>query len=130
MYNVQEKVEPPTTRVASDVGTEAAVKPMPALGSVYVAQGEPDAASDATLGPTRRHLKFDLDEVERVHAKHGHYSRADACKRMVLQAEVAAVWRQRRWCPSHKHRSVVGAKGWTGWNLFAYDCMCWEEARV
>jgi len=92
MYDVQEKVEPPATRVASDVRTEAAVEPAPALRGPYVAQGKPDAASNATLGSTRQHLKFDLDEVERIHAKHGYYARADACECMVLQAEAAAAW--------------------------------------
>jgi hypothetical protein len=58
---------------------------------VYVAQGEPDAASDTGLGSARRHLKFDLEEVERVHAEHGYRARADSCKRMVLQVEAAAV---------------------------------------
>ena len=58
---------------------------------MYVAQGEPDAASDTALGAARRHLKFDLEEVERVHAEHGYRARADACERVVLQAEAAAV---------------------------------------
>jgi hypothetical protein len=29
-------------------------------------------------------LKFDLEEVERVHAEHGYRARADSCERMVL----------------------------------------------
>jgi hypothetical protein len=58
---------------------------------VYVAQGEPDATSDTSLGSARRHLKFDLEEVERVHAEHGYRARADSCERMILQAEAAAM---------------------------------------
>jgi len=60
---IKEKIEPPTTRIACDVGTEAAVEATPALGSMYVVQGKPDAASNAALGSTRRHLKFDLEEI-------------------------------------------------------------------
>ena len=89
--DVQEKVEAPTARVSSNVGTEATVEPTPALGSVYIAQGEPDAASNTTLGSARRHLKFDLEEVKRVHAEHGYRARTDSCKRMVLQVEAIAV---------------------------------------
>ena len=89
--DVQQKVEPPTAGIASDIGTEAAIEPTPALGSAYVAQGEPDAASNPALGSTRRHLKFDLEEVERVHAEHGYRARADSCERMILQAEAAAM---------------------------------------
>jgi len=54
---------------------------------VNVAQGEPDAASNAALGSSRRHLKFDLEEIEGVHAEHGYRARTNACKRMVLQAD-------------------------------------------
>jgi len=58
---------------------------------VYVAQGEPDAASHTALGSTRRHLKFDLEEVKGIHAEHGYRACADSCERMVLIAEAAAV---------------------------------------
>jgi hypothetical protein len=58
---------------------------------MYVAQGEPDAASDSGLGSARRQLKFDLEEVERVHAEHGYRARTDPCKCMVLQVEATAV---------------------------------------
>ena len=54
---------------------------------MYVAQGEPDATSNPALGSARRHLKFDLDEVERIHAEHSYDSRADSCECMVLQAK-------------------------------------------
>jgi hypothetical protein len=36
-------------------------------------------------------LKFDFEEVERVHAEHGYRARADSCERMILQAEAAAM---------------------------------------
>jgi hypothetical protein len=52
---------------------------------VYVAQGEPDAAPDASFGSARRHLKLDLEQVQRVHAEHCDGARADAGKRVVLQ---------------------------------------------
>src|SRR5579863_10336994 len=104
-HDVQEKVEPPAARVANDVGTEAAVEPTPALGSVYVTQGEPDAASNTALGSARRHLKFDLEEVERVHAEHGCRACADACECMVLQGKRRQRRRRRR-CPNHKRQSV------------------------
>ena len=52
-------------------------------GEVHVrglVQGKLDAASNTALRSTRRHLKFDLDKGERVHAEHGDDSCADACE--------------------------------------------------
>ena len=82
--NAQEKVKTPTARIACNVRTEAAVEPTPPLVGAYVFQGEPDASSDAALGSMRRHLKFDLEQIQRVHAEHCDGSRANSCKRMVL----------------------------------------------
>jgi hypothetical protein len=85
--DVQEKVEPPTACIASDIGTEATAKPTPALGSLYVTHSKSDATSNTALVSARRHLKLDLDGAEWVHAEHGY----DSCECIVLQAETAAV---------------------------------------
>ena len=56
---------------------------------MYVAEGAPDAASDAALGLARRHLELDLEQVERVHAEHGRRARADPSERVVLRDQTA-----------------------------------------
>ena len=83
--NAQEKVETPAARIARDVRTETAVETAPTLVGMYVAQGEPYAPADAALGSARRHLKLDLEQIERVHAEHRGDARADPGKRVVLQ---------------------------------------------
>ncbi|SRR6266702_4052595 len=83
--DAQEEVEPPAARVTRDVRAQTAIQPAPALAGLYVAQGAPDAAPDATLGPARRHLELDLEQVERVHTEHSDYARADSGERVVLK---------------------------------------------
>ena len=66
--DAQEKVEAPAARVARDIRAQPAIQPAPALAGAYFAQGAPYAAPDAALGPARRYLEFDLEQVEWVHA--------------------------------------------------------------
>lgn len=85
---------------------------------MYVAEGTPDAASDAALGLARRHLELDFEQVEWIHAEHGRRARGDPSERVVLQDQTVSV----------SCESVKG--GVSGVGAFAYECMCWEEARV
>ena len=84
MKNAQQKVEPPTTCVTSDVRSKTAIKPPPSLTRVYVTQCQPDTASDTTTRCARRYLKLDFEQVKRVHAKHRDRSRSNTRKRVVL----------------------------------------------
>lgn len=84
MKDAQEKVKSPTTRVASDIRSNTAIKPAPSLTRVYVTQCQPDTASDTTTRCTRRYLKLDFEQVERVHAEHRDRPRSNTRKRVVL----------------------------------------------
>jgi len=55
-----------------------------------IAEGVPNALSDAALEPARRHLELNLEHVEQVHEEHGDCARADTSERVVLQIKDAA----------------------------------------
>jgi hypothetical protein len=85
----QEKIESPARRVPRNIRYEAAIQAAPSLRLLYLPQGVIYVLSDAARRILRRHLEFDLEEVQGVHAQRGGDTSSEPGSCMVLNNKIS-----------------------------------------